>query len=206
MKIKICGISDLADARFAAAAGADMLGYIQYRDSPRYTHPDLVAEINAWVIGPESVGVFVDEDVDTVNQIAETAGFDFVQLHGSETVLMCEAVKCSVIKAFGVPEKASTDDLRRQIEPYLDCVEYILLDTYSREKHGGTGMTFPWKIARELASEFPVLLAGGLNPENIREAISTVHPAGVDASSKLEESPGIKDFEKVTRFIEQARK
>ena len=205
MKIKICGITNLADARFAAAAGADLLGYIQVRESPRYTDPELIAEVNSWVSGPESVGVFVDEEANSINQIAEIAGFDFVQLHGSESFAVCEAVECRVIKAFRIPETATVNDLRRQIEPYLDCAKYILLDSYSQEIHGGTGTTFPWHIARELAPDYPILLAGGLGPENVREAIKVVQPAGVDVSSKLEESPGIKDFDKISRFIEQVR-
>jgi len=171
MKIKICGITNLADARFSAAAGADFLGYIQYRESPRYIPPESIAEINAWVIGPESVGVFVDEEADSINRISESAGFDFAQMHGSESVALCEAVECKVIKAFRVQNSSSADDLRRQMEPYLDCVEYILLDSYNEDAYGGTGMTLPWNIARELTPDYPILLAGGLGPDNVREAI-----------------------------------
>lgn len=205
MKIKICGITSLPDARFAAAAGADLLGYIQARESPRYIDPELVADINAWVSGLLGVGVFVDEDYRTINSIVRTARFDVVQLHGRESVATCEAVDCSVIKAFRVKETDTVDELRRRMEPYLDCVDYILLDSYNPALRGGTGTIFPWKIARELTSDFPILLAGGLGPDNIAEAIRTVQPTGVDASSKLEESPGIKDFDAITSFIERAR-
>jgi phosphoribosylanthranilate isomerase len=201
MKVKICGITNLADARFAAGAGADFLGFIQYPESPRYILPEKAAEISAWVFGAQSVGVFVDETADHVNRISAMAGFDLVQLHGNETVATCEAIKYRIIKVFKVRTDNSFDDIARQIEPYLDCAEYFLLDAFSEHEEGGTGQTIPWDIARELANRYPIILAGGLTPENVGEAIDQAQPAGLDVSSGLESAPGQKDFDLITKFM-----
>ena len=205
MKVKICGITNLADARFAAGAGADYLGYIQYPDSPRYILPEKAAEISAWVFGAESVGVFVDESAEHVNRIAAMAKFDFVQLHGNETVATCAAINGRVIKAFKVKPGDSTDDVARRIEPYLDVADYVLLDAFSGDQIGGTGKTISWEVAAELASKFPLFLAGGISPENVSEAIDAVDPFGVDLSSGVESAPGQKDFDKISRFMEIVR-
>jgi phosphoribosylanthranilate isomerase len=205
MKVKICGITNLADARFAAGAGADFLGYIQYPDSPRYILPEKVAEIGAWVFGAESVGVFVDDSAEHVNRIAKMANFDFVQLHGNETVATCAAIDYRVIKAFKVKPGDSTDNVARRIEPYLDVVEHILLDAFSTELIGGTGQTISWDVAADLATRFPLFLAGGISPDNVAEAIEHVNPFGVDLSSGVETEPGQKDFDKISRFMEIVR-
>ena len=196
-RIKICGITSLADARFCAGAGADMLGYIQYARSPRYIAPQEVAAITAWIHGPKSVGVFVDEDVETVNHVAELAGFDIVQLHGEESPAFCRRVSRPVIKAFRVGPGMSSDQLSQTVAAYEEVADRVLLDTWHPSLHGGTGQTFDWSRAQSLRTDRPLILSGGLSPENILEAVQSIRPWGIDLSSSLESSPGHKDFDRV---------
>ena len=174
-----------------------MLGFIQHEESPRYVGPGTVSEINEWLYGPEMVGVFVNTPPDEVNRIAEEAGFTMVQLHGTEPVKACEEIELPVIKAFPVVHDASSDQLRPLIEPYRDVVEYVLLDTHSSSVWGGTGESFNWRLVRELTDEFPILLAGGIGPDNVAEAVQTMNPRGIDLASSVELSPGKKDFDKL---------
>ena len=202
MKIKICGITNLADARFAAGAGADYLGYIQFPDSPRYILPERVAEIREWVFGAQSVGVFVNDGPDTINRAVSIAGFDLVQLHGDESVATCEAVGKPVIKAFRVRDGESADAVSHRMEPYLDCAAHFLVDTWSENQFGGTGRQMDLQVAATLARRFPIFLAGGLDPENVSQAVREVRPFGVDVSSGLEAAPGEKDFDRINAFME----
>lgn len=206
MNVKICGITNLEDARFCAGAGADFLGFIQYPASPRYVDPEMAKQIIAWVYGPRPVGVFVNEDAETVNRICETAGFQFAQLHGDESPEVCADVECTVIKAFRIAPDESVDAIRTRMEPYRDIADYFLLDTHHPTLWGGTGVTFDWDIARRLAADFPVFLAGGLSADNVAEAVHTVEPFGVDLSSSLEAHPGKKDLDKVGAFFEALQK
>jgi len=201
-KCKICGITNLEDARFCAGAGADFLGFIQYSRSPRYVAPETAKEIIGWVYGPEPVGVFVNEDAETVNRVAEAAGFALVQLHGDEPPAVCAAIERPVIKAFRVPPETTTDALYAAIEPYADVVTYFLLDTHHPTLWGGTGTPFDWQQARDLAAAFPLFLAGGLSTDNIEEAVRRVRPLGVDLSSRLETYPGKKDLDKLASFFD----
>ena len=200
--VKICGLTNLEDARFCAGAGADFLGFIQYPKSPRYVAPEVAAAIIAWVYGPEPVGVFVNEDADTVNRVAERANFALVQLHGDEPPEFCARIERPVIKAFRIPPEATVDQLRRQMEPYREHAAYFLLDTHHPTLWGGTGATFNWQHARTLAAAFPILLAGGIRTENVEEAVRSVRPLGVDLSSSLEAYPGKKDLDKMTAFFD----
>lgn len=202
IKVKICGITSLQDARFAAGAGADFLGFIQYADSPRYITPQAAKAIIDWVYGSESVGVFVNEDTDTINQVAEAAGFDLVQLHGDEPPEVCAAVAPPVIKAIRVAPTDTAATLRARMEPYRSHVAYFLLDTHHADLWGGTGDVFDWQQARTLTDDFPILLAGGINADNVEGAIRTLQPLGVDLSSSVEEAPGRKDFDKLTAFFD----
>ncbi|MCY4160184.1 MAG: phosphoribosylanthranilate isomerase [Bacteroidetes bacterium] len=201
-KVKICGLTTLADARFCAGAGADYLGFIQHPPSPRYISPDRAKEIKEWVHGPETVGVFVNVDAETVNLSSETAGFDIVQLHGDESPAYCRRITRPVIKAFSIRPNDTVRALSRIMDAYQGCVDYFLLDTWHSELPGGTGKVFDWSIAKNLATNFPTLLAGGLNPSNVKEAVRTVSPWGIDLSSGIEEIPGTKDFDLVTKFFE----
>jgi phosphoribosylanthranilate isomerase len=200
--VKICGITNLADARYCAGAGADMLGFIQHKESPRYVTPGTVQEINDWLYGPEMVGVFVNESADTVNRIADEAGFTMVQLHGTESVETCQAIERPVIKAFPVVHDAASDHLRPLIAPYRDVVDYVLLDTASSSVWGGTGESFNWRLVRELTDEFPVLLAGGIGADNVAEAVNTMQPRGIDLASSVEQAPGRKDFDKLADLFD----
>jgi len=200
--VKICGITTLEDARFCAGLGADFLGFIQHPESPRYVSPERALEIIGWVYGAKPVGVFVNVAPEEVNAACETAGFAYAQLHGHETPDECARVDRPVIKAFRVLHDASSEQLRASMEPYREVAELFLLDTHATNLWGGTGESFNWRLARELSNDFPILLAGGLSPDNVREAVDTMRPWGVDVSSRLESSPGSKDFEKVQAFFD----
>lgn len=202
LKVKICGLTTLADARYCAGAGADFLGFIQYPQSPRYVEPKAAKEILEWVYGPESVGVFVDDTPDQINEIADEVNFSMIQLHGNESPDFCAAIDRPLIKAFRVGEKDTAGLLRKQMEPYREWVAYYLLDTYNPQMAGGTGEVFNWDIARDLATDFPILLAGGIGPDNVEDAVRTVNPAGIDLSSRVESNPGVKDFDKLTAFFD----
>jgi phosphoribosylanthranilate isomerase len=204
-KLKICGITQLDDARYCAGAGADYLGFIQHEDSPRYVAPAQAAEIIEWVYGPQPVGVFVNDDAETVNRVAADADFDLVQLHGSESPDVCAQIDRAVIKAVRVLHDASSTQLRAIMEPYIEHVDYFLLDTHSTSLWGGTGESFNWRLARELSADFPLFLAGGIDAGNVEEAIRTMRPYAVDLSSSLESEPGKKDFDKMEQFFETFR-
>lgn len=202
-KLKICGITTLEDARFCAAGGADYLGFIQHPTSPRYIAPRDARAVIEWLHGCEPVGVFVDRTPDDVNRIVAEAGFTHAQLHGAEPPAWCRAVDVPVIKAFRVRPDTDPDRLAERMEPYRNAVAYFLLDTYDPGRHGGTGAAFDWRVARALAPRFPLFLAGGIGPENVEEAVRTVQPAGIDASSRLEETPGRKDFALLHTFFDR---
>ncbi len=193
-RIKICGITNLADARFCAAAGAEYLGFIQYRRSPRYVPAELAGEIRAWLHGTKTVGVFVDEDADSVNRAVEIASFDLVQLHGAEPPPFCAKISAPVIKAFRVAESNTEALLRKQMEAFEKVADFFLLDTYHPVLHGGTGKTFEWSVASAICREFPVFLAGGLGPHNVSDALRQVRPWALDMSSGVETTPGKKDY------------
>lgn len=204
-KTKICGITNLEDARFVSGALADYIGFIFYRDSPRYIEPAKAGAIINWLEGPQKVGVFVNQPLDDVQSIATQTGLDLVQLHGDESVEYCGMIEQPVIKVFHVGESTSATDLRKRIDPYLDEVEYLLFDTKLPGKWGGTGQSFDWNLLSEIGELKPYFLSGGLRDDNIREAIKQTNPYAVDLSSGLEESPGLKDFSTVERFFDEMR-
>ena len=199
-KIKICGITNLEDANTAVSFGADALGFVFYSKSPRVITPETAKNIISSL--PQSittVGVFVDENKAKVEEIASYTGLDIIQLHGSEPPEYCNFGK-KIIKAIRVKELS---DLK-QLSDYI--VSAFLLDTYSPNEIGGTGQTFNWEIAVEAKKYGKIILAGGLNPDNIEEAIKFVQPYGVDVSSGVEGSEkGKKDHKKLQLFIERAK-
>ncbi len=201
-RIKICGITSLADARFCAGSGADYLGFIQHPDSPRYISAHQAKEIIEWIHGIKTVGVFVNVDAEKINQESAIAGFDLVQLHGDESPSYCRRMILPVIKSFSIDSKTSPRKLFRMLSEYESCVAAFLLDTWHPELSGGTGISFDWSIAKSLSRDFRIILAGGLNPDNVQEAIQTASPWGVDVSSGLEEYTGTKNFDLVTKFCE----
>ncbi|MGD8688128.1 MAG: phosphoribosylanthranilate isomerase, partial [Syntrophobacterales bacterium] len=148
----------------------------------------------------KTVGVFVDEDPERVSSIAALCGLDILQLHGSESVDYCSSFDRRVIKAVRMQ---SRDELKK-LSKYVDVVDGLLLDTYVPNKSGGTGITFDWQLAVEARRYGRIILAGGLNPENVAAAIKMVKPYAVDASSGLERSPGVKNHEKMAQFIRKA--
>jgi phosphoribosylanthranilate isomerase len=201
VKIKICGITNPDDAMAAVDAGADALGFVFYKSSPRYVHPDvvrrMVASLPPFVL---PVGVFVNEDLTVVQDVIDSCGLAVAQLHGEETAAYCEQVGRPVWKAIRLKNSGG----------FLALAEYkgragvraLLIDAYSASAHGGTGQKADWALAAEAARTAPVLLAGGLTPENVGDAIRMVKPYGVDVSSGVEASPGKKDHHKVTAFIQ----
>ncbi|HJV67092.1 MAG TPA: phosphoribosylanthranilate isomerase [Geomonas sp.] len=199
-KVKICGITTLDDALLAARAGADALGFIFHEKSPRNIDPERAASIIA-ALPPfiQVVGLFVNAEVDFVNETADRCRLDIIQLHGEESPQYCRSVRRRVMKVFRV----------RGMESLASMAEYqvagFVLDAYSPNAHGGTGATFDWDCAIAAKEHGPIVLAGGLGPENVAGAVAKVAPYGVDVSSGVELSPGIKDPEKVREFIRQAK-
>ena len=200
VRIKICGITNKEDALAAAHLGADALGFV-FAPSPRRILAESAREIiKALPPFVKTVGVFADEDPERVSSIAAMCGLDLLQLHGSESVDYCSSFDRRVIKAVRLQ---SRDELKN-LSKYVNVVDALLLDTYLPNKLGGTGITFDWKLAAEARRYGRIILAGGLNPENVAAAISMVKPYAVDASSGLEKSPGVKDHEKMTQFMREA--
>ncbi len=201
--VKICGITNLEDALALCEYGADAIGFIFYRNSPRFIEPhkagEIIKELPPFVT---AVGVFVNEDISAVNKIAREAGLNVVQLHGNESTEFCEKITGRVIKSFKV-KKGEAKTLYHEMEKYN--VYAYLLDTYKEELEGGTGVVFDWDIAMEAGKLGRIILAGGLTPENVADAIKKVRPYAVDVSSGVEERPGKKDLKKVREFIRKAK-
>ncbi len=203
-RIKICGITNLDDARAAAQAGADALGFVFCADSPRVVAPQVVAEITRAL--PQRVlrvGVFRDAAPTTILHLVSACGLDAVQLHGEESPEFCDALApFPVWKAFRMANR----DVLPQLAAYRNVTAAWLLDSCVAGQAGGTGATFNWDLAIE-ARQFahPIVLAGGLTPENVAEAVRRVRPAAVDVASGVEASPGRKDVDKVRRFIAAVR-
>lgn len=196
--LKICGLTNITDARFCAASmKVDFLGFIRVENSPRYIEAKEAKEIIEWLSMCKTVGVYVNPQFDFLNSDAAFCGFDYVQLHGEESPAFCQSVKKPIIKAFRVKPSDTVAELAEKMEAYRPFVSYFLLDTFNPDAHGGTGETFNWEIAAELAKSFPIFLAGGLNPQNAKEARDFVKPFALDLSSGVEEFPGQKDFDKL---------
>jgi phosphoribosylanthranilate isomerase len=201
--IKICGIKTLADALSAIEAGADYLGFNFYPNSPRFIRTGECAEITV-VLKKERpevrlVGVFVNLPVQEINTIMGMCLLDLAQLHGDESPEFRSAVGDFAYKAFrGVPV-AGVSSYARGEAPAL------LVDAQVKGAYGGTGATADWSAAAELAKEYPLLLAGGLKPENVAEAVRRVRPWGVDTASGVESSPGRKDAGRIKAFVQAVR-
>jgi phosphoribosylanthranilate isomerase len=198
VKVKICGITSVADGVAAAEAGADMIGLMLYERSPRHISVELAAEISQ-AVSPfiVKVGVFVNPDEDTVMRAIGDCGVSLLQFHGEETPEFCTQFGAMSMKAFRVRDAGSLLAL-----PNYPTDAY-LLDAYSPDAHGGTGAKFNWDLALEAKNHGkPIFLAGGLTPENVGAAVRQVHPFGVDVSSGVESAPGKKDHAKVRAFIQ----
>lgn len=198
-RIKVCGITDIDDARDAALLGADAIGLNFHEASPRVVAPGRAMRIiDSLPPFVTSVGVFVDyPDPEALEDFATSMRLDAVQLHGGESPDYCSVIRrVKVIKAFRVNETFKVDSLRQY------AVSGFLLDAYSKDSYGGTGRTFQWSMASGANAFGKVVLAGGLTPDNVGDAISELHPFAVDVSSGVESSPGRKDYELIRRFVE----
>jgi phosphoribosylanthranilate isomerase len=200
-KIKICGIKTLTDALGAMDAGADLIGFNFYPKSLRYIDVGQCRDIMTvmWKYGHvKYVGVFVNASVDEIRATMETCGLSLAQLHGDETVEMLEALDGKAFKAFrGIPE--NVEGFARSESPAF------LVDASVKGVYGGSGVTADWNGAAELAKKYPLLLAGGLTPENVAEAVHRVKPWGVDVASGVESAPGEKDPSKMKAFVQAVR-
>ena len=201
-KLKICGITTLADARYCAGAGVDYLGFIQYPDSPRYVTPDQAREIIGWLYGPEPVGVFVNETAENINTIADSTGFALVQLHGDYAPAFFSQIDKPVIKAVSIHPQTTPHELESHLDQFAPVVDFFLLDTAKAGLWGGTGSSFNWEVAAGLTEKYPIFIAGGINASNVQHVIESLHPYAVDLSSGVEESPGVKDFDKLADLFD----
>ena len=197
VRVKICGIRNLEEARTAVEAGADALGFNLWPRSPRHVEPELAREIIA-AISPfvTCVGVFVNEGAIRVRELALDLGLGAVQLHGDESPEFCAGLdSVKVIKALRVGPGFDP----AMLESYR--VSAILLDTRLKGSYGGTGRRFDWRFAIEARRHAPIILSGGLNEENVAEAIEQVRPSAIDVCSGVEAEPGRKDLDRLRSFM-----
>jgi len=202
-KIKICGITNKRDAIAAAELRPDMMGFVFYDGSKRYVEPKIVRDIaNELPPFVAKVGVFVDMDKNKVLEIAEECALEMLQFHGDEDPDYCAGFKGSykVIKAFRIKDRGSL----KGINDYN--ADFYMLDAYSFKGKGGTGESFDRNIIESFEFLKPVILSGGLTPDNVRDAIERLSPYGVDVSSGVEISPGKKDIPLMKKFMENVRK
>lgn len=205
MKVKVCGITNPEDAEAAVELGAWAIGLIHHKESPRFVKASVAAGIGeAFRRRCEVVGVFVNPSIDRVVQAAENASLTMIQLSGNEGASFCAEVArrtgLKVIKAFHI---ANSADVSRSAA--YRFVDYHLFDTARKGTYGGTGEAFEWELLANHHSVIPSMLAGGLNPDNVTEAIRIVRPDAVDVASGVESSPGIKDHGKLASFFHAAR-
>jgi phosphoribosylanthranilate isomerase len=204
MRVKFCGITNLGDAEEAARLGAWAIGLNHWPQSPRFCEPDAAVEISAALKRRlEIVGVFVDVTLDELAAAAEDEALTMIQLHGGEGPAFCrEAARrtgCKVIKAVRVRSAADV----RAAEAFR--TDFHLLDAHRPAMPGGTGESFDWELLAGRRSEVPLILAGGLTPDNVDEAVATVQPYAVDVASGVESAPGIKDHAAMAAFLERAQ-
>lgn len=203
-KIKICGITNPIDALHAVNAGADALGFVFYKKSPRHVSSNVVKSIVAnlppFVL---PIGVFVNEEAQVVRNIMDECGLAVAQIHGDETADYCESLGRPVIRGIRLRDRHTLMAMAEY--KGRARVRGFVLDAFSDAAYGGTGKTADWTLAKEAAGSFSFLLAGGLTPENVQEAIHQVQPYGVDVSSGVEASPGKKDPAKIQAFIQAVK-
>jgi phosphoribosylanthranilate isomerase len=202
MKVKVCGITSYEDAAMVLDQGVDALGFNFYASSPRYIRPEdarsIIRRMPPFVV---AVGLFVNvEDPGQVSSIAHTAGIQVLQLHGDETPAYCQKLSgWPLIKALRI----GNSEVPLGLEEYP--VRALLLDSKDDALFGGTGKSFDWSMAKDIKRIRPILLAGGLRPDNVREAIRVVAPYGVDVCSGVESAPGKKDARKLMQFMNEVR-
>jgi phosphoribosylanthranilate isomerase len=209
VRIKICGLTNLDDALAAVEAGADLLGFNFYPASPRYVNPQICSQITGRLAGSglrvATVGVFVNSTRAEIEAIAGDCALDLLQLHGDESPDLLTELGPRAFKAI---RPATVADAEALLARYRQCSDppALLIDAARPGAYGGTGATGDWRLAAAIAETKPVLLAGGLRPHNVAEAIAQVQPWGVDVASGVEEAPGRKDRRLMVAFIAAARK
>jgi len=211
--IKICGITRASDAEAISGMGADCLGFIFSTDSPRRISLEKARSITGSMAAASKTGVFVNEGTAMVIKYVEQLGLDNVQLSGDEGIAYIEELKRAVpgvkiIKAIRIREDSGSRplQLKETIKNFNGATDYILLDSYDKDKYGGTGKTIDWQLIKGLAGAGRLILSGGLDHENIYDGLRVTEPFGVDASSRLEAAPGIKDLKYVEKFIAAVRR
>lgn len=210
VKVKICGLSSKEHALAAYHAGADYLGFV-FAESKRRVSPQqalgIIKEVRKFKDAPKMVGVFVNLEASEVNEIAAYLDLDFVQLSGDEDISEIEKIAYPVLKTIHVSLGDMVESLRSKVNMLRNCGGEIipLLDTAVKGHYGGTGKRFDWQLAKEFCKESKAIIAGGLNPQNVGEAVKKVNPWGVDVSGGVE-TGGVKDTSLIESFIEEARK
>jgi phosphoribosylanthranilate isomerase len=202
-KVKVCGMTNLADAEHAASLGAWAIGLIHHPESPRYVEPAVAEEIGAALKRRcEIAGVFVNSSLEEVVDAAERENLTLLQFHGEEGPSFCTEARrrtgAKVMKAMRVTSAADV----QAAETFR--TDFHLFDAYFHGLHGGTGKRFDWELVAKRKSKVPMVLAGGLTPVNVAEAIELVHPYAVDVVSGVEAEPGVKDHAKVEAFLTAA--
>ncbi len=213
LQVKICGITQVEQGVAIAQSGATALGYICVTQSPRYITPEAIAVITSAVEAKypqvQHFGVFANEEIARMVAIARSTNFTTLQLHGSETLALCQLLRdaleisgpsnIQLVKALRIREASDLEEAHR----YAPYVDGLLLDAYHPDQLGGTGKTLDWQALKSFSPSCPWFLAGGLTPDNVLSALSQVSPNGIDLSSGVERSPGDKDMEKVRRLFAQ---
>jgi phosphoribosylanthranilate isomerase len=201
-RVKVCGITELADAMAAVKMGVDGLGFIFAAGSPRKIEPEkargIIASLPPFV---EAIGVFVDETATAVNEISKFCGLTIVQLHGGESPAYCRSITSRVVKSFSLRPDGAGSEPSPDYESYRGLIAGYLLDTYHAGLAGGTGLAFDWDLVSKSRPPGPVILAGGLHPDNVGRAIAAVRPFAVDVNSGVESAPGRKDPARLARLL-----
>ena len=217
-QVKICGIRDSDSALVAARAGADLLGFCFVEGVRRQLTPFQGQEVvrgyrirtrdhrqaRARERTAKTVGLFRNQDAKWVNRVAQQVDLDYIQLCGEEDEQYYRAIWKPIIRQVRVPHDIDPDDLSRTVDAHLKAGRHVLLDRFDTETPGGSGKRFDWKLATGVAHNDKVLLAGGLDPDNVKDAIALLQPWGVDVSTGVE-TDGIKDHEKIRAFINAAK-
>ena len=209
--IKICGIKEEVHALAAVEAGADFIGFVfassKHQVSPAKAH-EVINAVKKRSSAVKTIGVFVNTPASEINRLADFCGLDWVQLSGNESWEYCREIARPIIKAIRIGQQLR-EEINAELTVGLKTLSpqrfITLLDSHVEGKYGGTGITFNWRLAQQVAKEFPVIIAGGLNPENVAQAIEITTPWGLDVSSGVE-TDGTKDVAKIKAFIEAVRR
>ncbi|NEO71360.1 phosphoribosylanthranilate isomerase [Moorena sp. SIO3H5] len=205
MRVKICGITKPEQGDAIAKLGATALGFICVTGSPRYVTPQQIrGMVNHLSVSVDRIGVFANTSTEEITKIVADSGINAVQLHSNESPEFCQELRqalpeIEIIKALRI----RTPECLNQADSYFNCVDTLLLDAYHRKMLGGTGKTLDWQRLQEFRPSIPWLLAGGLTPDNVLDALTLLQPSGIDLSSGVERTPGDKDLKKVTRLFDK---